>query len=63
MIDPKDEAAVLMALAGIPLPPDRAPALAAGLAGVRRIAGTLARTDFGDAEPAARFRAPRPESR
>jgi len=48
----------LAELAGIPVPPERLPALAAALEITRRIAATLAAVDYGEAEPAPRFRPP-----
>jgi hypothetical protein len=58
MDDQLAEARILAALAGIRVPPDREGALAGGLALTKRIAESLATTDFGTAEPAAQFRAP-----
>jgi hypothetical protein len=58
MDDQLEEARILAALAGIRVPPDRVGALAGGLALTKRIAESLATTDFGVAEPAAQFRAP-----
>ena len=51
-------ARVVLQLAGLQLPAERETALAAGLEGSRRIAEMLTRRDYGDTEPAARFRAP-----
>ncbi|MDO8615236.1 MAG: hypothetical protein Q7T33_05805 [Dehalococcoidia bacterium] len=48
----------LAAAAGIRIPDARLPAIAAALPMVKAIAEALARTDYGEAEPAARFRAP-----
>ena len=57
-------ARALTELAGVRLPADREPALTAGLqASTRPIAERLARRDYGDAEPAARFRPPASELR
>ena len=50
-------------MAGIRLPHERIPALAAGLEITRRVAELLSRVDYGDAEPASRFRAPEPDDR
>jgi hypothetical protein len=58
MDDQLQEARILAALAGIRVPPNRVGALAGGLALTKRIAESLATTDFGVAEPAAQFRAP-----
>ena len=58
MTEPNEEARILATLAGIRIPPDRVAALAGGLALTKRIAESLAATDFGVAEPAAQFRAP-----
>ena len=44
--------------AGIQIPDARLPALAGSLPMVNAIAVALARTDYGEAEPAARFQAP-----
>jgi len=54
-----EEARTLAALAGIRVPPERKAALAAGLAGTKRIAESLAKADLGWTEPAAQFRAPK----
>jgi len=51
-------ARVLLQLAGIQVPADRELFVAAGLEGTRRIGEALARRDYGDTEPAARFRPP-----
>ncbi len=51
----------LAELAGIPLAAQRVPALAASLEFARVIAEALARLDYGEAEPAGRFRPPRSE--
>jgi hypothetical protein len=57
-------AQVLLALAGLGLPAEREAFLAAGLEGsTRPIAQALSRQDYGDTEPAARFRPPANESR
>jgi hypothetical protein len=58
MDDLLEEARILAAVAGIRVPPDREAALAGGLALTKRIAESLAATDFGASEPAAQFRAP-----
>jgi hypothetical protein len=58
MDDQLQDARILAALAGIRVPPDREAALAGGLALTKRIAESLATTDFGVAEPAAQFRSP-----
>ena len=58
MKEPIEEARILAALAGIRVAPEREAALAGGLALTKRIAESLATTDFGAAEPAAHFRAP-----
>ena len=58
MTDQLEEARILAALAGIRVPPDREGALAGGVALTKRIAESLAATDFGVTEPAAQFRAP-----
>jgi len=58
MKEPIEEARILAALAGIRVPPDREGAIGGGLALTKRIAESLATTDFGAAEPAAHFRAP-----
>ena len=58
MDDQLQEARTLAALAGIRVPPNRVGALAGGLALTKRIAESLATTDFGVAAPAAQFRAP-----
>jgi len=49
---------VLLELAGLQLPAEREIFLTAGLEGTRRIAEALARRDYGDREPAARFGPP-----
>jgi len=52
-------ARVLMELAGLRLPAEREAAVTAGLQGnSQRITEALARRDYGDTEPAARFRPP-----
>jgi len=57
-------ARVLLELAGLHLPAEREAFVAAGLGGsTRPIAEALARQDYGDTEPAARFRPPASESR
>ena len=57
-------ARVLLELAGLRLPAEREAFLAAGLeASTRPVAQTLSRQDYGDTEPAARFRPPASESR
>lgn len=53
-----NEARLLADAARIAVPDERLPALAAGLALVRAIAASLASVDYGETEPAARFRAP-----
>lgn len=54
-----DEAQRLADLAGILLPPERVAAFRASLEMARQIGQALARVEYGDAEPAAPFRAPR----
>ena len=49
---------VALQLAGIQVPAEREMAVAAGFEGSRRIAEMLTRRDYGDTEPAARFRPP-----
>jgi len=52
-------ARVLMELAGLQLPAEREAAVTAGLQGnTQRIAEALARRDYGETEPAARFLPP-----
>lgn len=51
----------LAGLAAIPLADQRVPALAASLEFTRVIAEALARLDYGEVEPACRFRPPRSE--
>jgi hypothetical protein len=51
-------ARVLLQLAGLPLAAERELSVAAGLEGSRRIAEMLTRRDYGETEPAARFRPP-----
>ena len=58
MDDQLQEARILAALAGIRVPPEREEALAGGLSLTKRIAESLATTDFGVAEPAAQFCSP-----
>lgn len=58
-MDSIEEARRLAALAGIRLGDDREAALSAGIEGMRRIAGALGRREYGEAEPACRFRPPR----
>ena len=53
-----NEVAFLARLAGITVPEQRLPALAAGLGGTQAICETLARIDLGDGEPASRFLPP-----
>jgi hypothetical protein len=50
----------LMRLAGLPLPEERVPRLSAGLQLTAETARALAAIDYGEAEPAGRFRAPPP---
>jgi hypothetical protein len=57
-MDPMEEARRLAALAGIRLSDNREAALAAGIAGMRRIAEALGRHEYGEAEPAGHFRSP-----
>ena len=54
------EAEILASRAGISVPPERIPALAAALSATKRLAADIARHDFGAGEPASRFRAPLP---
>jgi len=58
-MDSVEEARRLAALAGIRLSDEREAALVAGIEGMRRIAEALGRRDYGEAEPACRFRPPR----
>ena len=55
------EAQRLAELAGIRVPDERVPGLVAGLAMAQGIGQALARLDYGNLEPACRFRPPRPE--
>ena len=57
-MDSIEEARSLAALAGVRLSGDREAALAAGLQGMRRIAESLGRREYGEAEPACQFRPP-----
>lgn len=50
------EAQTLAGMAGIQVPDERLPLLATRLQGNRRVAEQLSALDFGDTEPAARFR-------
>jgi hypothetical protein len=52
------EAEMLARRAGIAVPEERIPLLAAGLAGTKRLAEQLSRYDFGRAELPSRFQAP-----
>jgi len=61
-MDSADEARLLAVLAGIRLSDEREAALAAGIEGMRRIAEALCRREYGEAEPAARFRQPQQAS-
>lgn len=53
-----NDVAFLTGLAGLPVPDERLPALAAGLAAVRAQAEPIVRRDYGLTEPASRFRPP-----
>ncbi len=46
------------ARAGLDLPEERLPAMARALETVRAVTAALAPVDFGETEPASRFRAP-----
>jgi hypothetical protein len=59
----RNEIAALVRLAAISVPEERLPALAAGLAGTRAVAASLARYDYGLIEPACRFAAPAGQGR
>jgi hypothetical protein len=54
--EPAATVRALARLAAITVPEEREEALAAGFEGTRRIAEALAGRDYGEAEPAARFR-------
>jgi hypothetical protein len=56
-----NEVAFLVRLAGMPVSPERIPALAMGLGGLQAVADTLARIDYGLTTPS--FRTPVPGSR
>jgi len=53
------EVRVLAELAGITVPEERLPPVAAGLQVSKRIAAALGAIDYGETEPAPRFHAPR----
>lgn len=54
----RNDTAALVRLAGITVPPERMPALEAGLAGIRVATAAIARYDYGVIEPAHRFLPP-----
>ena len=56
-----EAARILVNLAGIQIQPEREAVFAGALAGTKRIAESLSKVDLAGAEPAAQFRAPKPE--
>lgn len=54
----RSEVPILARLAGIEVPDDRLPALTAGFVASKRLISLLTAVDFGEAEPAPRFRLP-----
>jgi hypothetical protein len=56
-----NEVAFLLRLAGIPVPPERLPALAMGLGGLHAVADTLSKIEYGRTTPS--FRTPVPVAR
>ena len=61
MSDDSDQVKQMARRAGITLTDERARALSGALRNLERVAGALAAIDYGAAEPAARFKAPRPD--
>lgn len=53
----------LMRRAGVDMPAERAEGLIAALQGIETGARQLGAIDYGAAEPASRFRAPRPDAK
>ena len=61
MSDDLDHVKQMARRAGIELTDERARGLAGAIRNLERVASALAATDYGEAEPAARFKAPRPD--
>ena len=61
MSDDLDDVKRMARRAGIDLTDERAQGLAGAIRSVEQVARALAAIEYGEAEPAARFRAPRPD--
>ena len=61
MTDDSDQVKQMARRAGIKLTDKRAQGLDGALRNLERVASALAAIDYGAAEPAARFKAPRPD--
>ena len=59
MSDDSDKVRQMARRAGITLTDERAQGLSGALRNLERVASALAAIDYGEAEPAARFKAPR----
>jgi Asp-tRNA(Asn)/Glu-tRNA(Gln) amidotransferase C subunit len=61
MSDDSDQVKQMARRAGIKLTDERVQGLAGALRNLERVASGLAAIDYGEAEPGARFKAPRPD--
>jgi Asp-tRNA(Asn)/Glu-tRNA(Gln) amidotransferase C subunit len=61
MSDDSDQVKQMARRAGIKLTDERAQGLTGALRNLSQVSSALAAIDYGEAEPAARFKAPRPD--